>query len=326
MSHSQQTKCLGLVGLFTVALIVAYYISSDSLYVPSTSRSKVVKESQTSPTTIKNSSRVSNFPVPKDEIYDKLATLGGNRSMDHQRKFLARRMLVPTMFDISRRYQPLVRKYAAIKLTKQFAFLHIWKCGGTTVQYLLGENQLPLSDEEIQRRKWMALLRDPIDRFLSAWAECGVRLYEGQINFNGNEKYSTLKWLNEEYDYRVRAFLREVKDYLPPERSCHTHAFPQANFMMNSTGHIDDHIRLVGDLSEMRIGLQAAGLRLGELDMVVRDANDDLVKKYYFQSKRELLSKETLLELCDFYALDYYLFDFDPPAVCLEPNSRLAML
>lgn len=244
--------------------------------------------------------------------------------MNHHRKFLARRHDVSTTFDEVVRYQPIVKKYAAIKVSRKFAFLHVWKCGGTTVEVLLDETQLPLSDEQIQRRKWLALVRDPIDRFLSAWAECGVRLYEREINFKGSERYSSLNWLEEDYDFRVRAFLREVKDYLPPERSCHTHAFPQTNFMLNTTGEIDDHIRFVGDLSEMRIALQVAGLRLGEGELVVRDASDDLVKAYYFQANRELLSDDTLLELCEFYAMDYFLFDFDPPAVCLRPHGPLA--
>lgn len=266
----------------------------------------------------------SKFPeVVGDVIFDKMSALEATRSMDHYRKFISRKAQIPEIFDAASRYQPVVKKFAAIKVSANYSFLHIWKCGGTTVEELTLEQQQPLRNEEIQQRKWLALLRDPIERFLSAWAECGVRLYEGEINFKGEERYSALTWLEGDYDFRVRAFLREVKDYLPPLRSCHTHAFPQANFMLNSTGHIDDHVRLVGDLSEMREIMQIAGLRMGRGDLVGRDATEDLVKKYYFESKPQLLSDGTLLELCEFYAIDYFLFDFNPPAICVQPGGPL---
>ncbi len=322
-SMSQRAKSLGLVGSSIFSLVVFFLLDFGFFSIQSTSVSAPVNASLRQ----EENSRLShleNFPVPVDDIYyDQLSAFGGNRSMYHHRKFLARRVQVAIVFDESDRYQPIVKKYAAVKLSNDFAFLHIWKCGGTTVEYLTDETQLPLGHQEIQKRKWLALLRDPIDRFLSAWAECGVRLYEREINFKGHERYSSLNWLEEDYDFRVRAFLREIRDYLPPERSCHTHAFPQTNFMLNSTGHIDDHIRFVGDLTEMRIALQIAGLRLGQSDLVRRDAGDDLVKSYYFQARRELLSRDTILELCEFYAIDYFLFDFDPPAICMEPDGPL---
>jgi hypothetical protein len=271
-----------------------------------------------------NGARVVDFsPVAGDEIYEKMSVMGASRSMDHYRKFIARKEQVPERFHKASRYQPVVKKYAAIKVSKHFALLHIWKCGGTTVEYLTSGEQMHLDKLGIQKRQWLALLRDPIERFLSAWAECGVRLYEGEINFKGGEKHSSLKWLEGEYDFRVRAFLREVKGYLPPSRSCHTHAFPQANYMLNSTGHIDEHVRFVGDLSEMRMNLQIAGLRLGQADAVGRDADENLVKKYYFPSQQQLLSDETLLELCEFYSMDYFLFDFTPPEICVQPGGPL---
>lgn len=266
-----------------------------------------------------------SFPVPGNTtIYEMMQSVGALRSMDHLRKFEHRRDLVPALFDKKLRYKPALRTYAAIKLSDSYAYLHIWKNGGTTVEELTGEHQLPLHNNDIMSRQWVTLVRDPIDRFLSAWAECGVRLYEQMINFDGEEIYSSLQWIEEEYDFRIRAFVQEVENYLPPTKSCHTHAFPQANFMMNRANNINPNVVIVGDLSEMRQNLEIAGLRLGSNTLKVRDANEDLVKSFYFQSHREKLSNTTLLELCEFLAMDYFLFDFDPPAICIEESGPLS--
>jgi len=45
--------------------------------------------------------------------------------------------------------------------------------------------------------------------------------------------------------------------------------------------------------------------------------------RYFFPSRRDLLSEETILELCEFYAIDYFLFDFEPPAICLREGGSL---
>lgn len=262
----------------------------------------------------------------KGFYYREMNNLGLTRSMKHQEKFMARRSEIRSLFPMDTLYQPITSRYAAVVVSDSFAFLHIWKCGGTTVVDLTPEehDQLELNDKQIQERKWFALVRDPIDRYISAWAECGMRLYNGEDTYDGYEKQSALNFLDDDYDFRLRAWLDEVKQFTPPAQFCHTHAFPQANFMLNSEGKIDDHLAFVGDLSELMGNLQLAGTELKpDAVGVGRDSSQDTVKMSYFAKQRELLSEETLLALCSFYAIDYFLFDFDPPEVCVYDGGPL---
>lgn len=335
--HRAKRSCIAIYILLSGTIILHYSFQSSSkssiIIVEKATAKKVRGKKHELPQLVQHQeyeerdylSKSVKFPVPSnDSFYNLINTFGATRSMDHYRKFVARKDTIQDFFDIKKRYQPIVKRYGAIILSRQYAFLHIWKCGGTTVEELTTKRQMHLDDPSIQQRKWLGLVRDPIDRFLSAWAECGVRLYKGAINFDGFERISALNWLEGEYDFRVRAFLREVQDYLPPTRSCHTHAFPQVNFMLNGSGYVDEHVKIIGDLSEIRLALEMGGLRLGPENYVARDASDDLVKSYYFQARRDLLSDETLLELCEFYALDYFLFDFDPPEICMDGVGTLA--
>lgn len=267
------------------------------------------------------------FPPPENDPYfDQLIEKGSMRSVDHHRKFLARKSRISSQFGSKVRFQSQPGEYAAIVVSQQFAFLHIWKCGGTTMAGLTDGHQSSLIEPWIQRREWVAFVRDPIDRFLSGWAECGFRQYEGTLSFGGFEEHSTLNWLDDTYDFRVRAFLHEVQDFTFPDvwMSCHTHAHPQANFMINENGHIDHHVTLVGDLGEMRSVLEIAGFHNYTDTVKGRDSSANSVKAEYFPSRRDLLQNETLLELCEFLALDYFLFDFEPPEICIQPGGPLA--
>ena len=266
------------------------------------------------------------FPPPEgNAYYDQMKARSVEASMRHQRKFLARKDRIQSEIDWLLRFRSNLGEFAAIIISEAFAFLHVWKCGGTTVAALAGDKQWSLNETEIQKREWVAFVRDPIDRFLSAWAECGFRQMETSPEYKGIGSHTVLNWLDAEYDFRVRAFLNEVRDFTFPEPvlSCHTHAHPQANSMINRSGKIDDHVKIIGDLSELRPVLEIAGFTEFSDKVKSRDASSNKIKAENFPAKRELLKDETLLEMCRFYAIDYYLFDFDPPAVCIQPGGPL---
>jgi hypothetical protein len=271
------------------------------------------------------------FPEPKDNLlYFSMLERSAIKSARHQRKFLARKDLVSATFDRKVRFRSDLDVYAAIVISPVFAFLHIWKCGGSSVVKMSPNNfQVSLSDPGVQERKWVGTVRDPIDRFLSAWAECGFRLMGEKLEGDEEKKMdppTVVTWIHGEYDFRVRAFLNEVKQFTFPEPrlSCHTHAHPQANSMMNSHGRIDSHIKMVGDLSELTTVLEIAEFTEYDGDATDRIAANNSIKSGLFPARRQDLKDETLLELCEYYALDYYLFDFDPPEICVQPGGPLA--
>lgn len=268
-----------------------------------------------------------SFAPPKGNPYfDQMAAMNTTRSMDHHKKFMARKDDVAINFESKVRFQSKLDDFAAIVVSETFAFLHIWKCGGTTIAAMMDDRQVRLSDSAVQSREWIAFVRDPIDRFLSAWAECGFRQFEGTIEFEGLEHHSVLRWIDGEYDFRLRAFLNEVKDFTFPKpwMSCHTHAHPQANAMTDESGKIDSHMSIVGDLSELKQVIQIADFFNYNEQVKGRDASSNQIKAQHFPSRRDLIKDQTLLELCDFYAMDYFLFDFEPPTVCVQAGGPLA--
>eukprot|EP00934_Nitzschia_sp_Nitz4_P002154 Nitzschia sp. Nitz4//scaffold69_size99277//64200//65174//NITZ4_004638-RA/size99277-processed-gene-0.23-mRNA-1//1//CDS//3329556730//2154//frame0 len=304
------------------ALAVVVLLSTESSFFESTSLSQstfgvrgvgIQKEGATSGSFMEDVLELNKY-------YTMLKAENLTSSMRHQRKFLERHLNVPELFSRSKRYQPVVFNFAAIAISSKFAFLHIWKCGGTTVADMTPEHQRELLDPMIQKREWLAVVRDPIDRFLSAWAECGMRYYNNESSL---EESKVLDILDYEYDIRARSWLDEVKQFLPPAAQCHTHAFPQANYMLNAAGRVDEHVTLVGDLADLQDTLRLSGMVMDDDIRVGRDSSQNEVKQTHFSSQRELLSTETLIELCDFYAMDYYLFDFEPPQACLFQGGPL---
>lgn len=268
------------------------------------------------------------FPEPSDNTYySQMVQRSADKSARHQQKFLARKHQVVDDFNRTVRYQSDLGAYAAVILSESFAFLHVWKCGGSTVVALLGD-QVSLNDTDVQDRQWVGFVRDPIDRFLSAWAECGFRQLDEAENgeYQKLEHHTVLNWISGEYDFRVRAFLYEVKDFTFPEPklTCYTHAHPQANSMMNRQGEIDDHVAIIGDLKELPSVLEIAGFDGFQEGTNDRSAAFNKIKMDLFPARRDLLQDTTVLELCEFYALDYYLFDFDPPEICVRPGGPLA--
>eukprot|EP00588_Corethron_pennatum_P035706 CAMPEP_0194349018 /NCGR_PEP_ID=MMETSP0171-20130528/106858_1 /TAXON_ID=218684 /ORGANISM="Corethron pennatum, Strain L29A3" /LENGTH=186 /DNA_ID=CAMNT_0039116423 /DNA_START=279 /DNA_END=836 /DNA_ORIENTATION=+ len=64
-------------------------------------------------------------------------------------------------------------EYFAYILNDKYAFLHIFKNGGSSVEAQLGRDHVRPS--QVKNRGLLATLRDPIDHFLSGWSECGTR-------------------------------------------------------------------------------------------------------------------------------------------------------
>jgi hypothetical protein len=164
--------------------------------------------------------------------------------------------------------------------------------------------QLHLENPEIAKRKWLTFVRDPIDHFLSGWAECGDRSRNAS---------------NAAYDERIQQWLEETKlETHNILQDCPIHSFPQANFMLdaNDNGSAYKQLELVGDLLEMTDVVEIIGFPYDHSLGAGRNSSENWFKQQHYPARKDLISNETMRAICDFVAIDYYLFDFEPPAAC----------
>lgn len=220
----------------------------------------------------------------------------------------------------------------AFILNDQYAYLHVYKSGGSTVDYQSGDFGHKTRDE-IGSRKLVTTVRDPLDHFLSGWAECGVRLNL----HNASAVYGGIQ-SNFSYDERVLHYLdgikrcREVGRTAPKTAdeakfcgcSCHVH--PQISFFLFDDGHggiqLDPKLDIVGDLMELEKISGLAGFKFTHYPKILRHTNGDKTKVTYFPKRKDLLSDSTLQRICDYIVGDYLVFDYEPPAVCKEQIQK----
>jgi len=203
-------------------------------------------------------------------------------------------------------------QWFAYVLNKKYAFRHIFKNGGTTVEKQTGRRQTPRSKLSNQTRL-LATVRDPIDHFLSGWAEFGKRL--PRMDSNGS------------HDDRVRNYLNLVKKCIatykwqhskPYECKISVHSHPQATFLLDleHPSKMLPNIEFIGHLQELPGLLELAGFHYDSTIEIGRSASADHVKVTKYPRRKDLLSDGLVRDLCKFLALDYYLFAFEIPQVC----------
>ncbi|CAB9513747.1 expressed unknown protein [Seminavis robusta] len=273
---------------------------------------------------------IRTLPEPQsdnDLYYDEMVSSGMKRSSAHQQKFQTRKDLIKDL-PKSLLFHTNFDEFGGMPISDEFAFLHIYKCGGTTVENMLLDGQDDSNVHEIldslvmANRKWIAVVRDPIDHFLSGWAECGLRYFSRDDEHD--PLYGSLAGIHRDYDARIQDWLQSVKAHLGSSR-CWMHSHPQVNFMIHNRTHsIDTHIHAVGDLSELKEMVVHIGKFQGWRDgNTGRDASLSDVKVKNFPSRKDLLSKDTILKLCEFLQLDYFLLDFQPPEICEQEDALL---
>jgi hypothetical protein len=103
-------------------------------------------------------------------------------------------------------------------------------------------------------------------------------------------------------------------------KRCIPHSFPQANYLWKSDTNFqwDEKLDLLGDLKEISGLLELIGFRYNASIASGNVARDNEIKTRHFPRKKSLLSNTTIQDICSYVALDYYLFDFDPPIPCRE--------
>jgi len=225
----------------------------------------------------------------------------------------------------------------AVILNEKYAFRHIYKTGGTAVMAQAGQKEV--REAEYGNRFLVATVRDPIDHFLSGWAECGKR----SMDRMENKTQAALDINAKSYDDRVFSWLERAKkhQYNTPKKwyTCINHSLPQANYLLVKTEHpgliqqkrrgkqkhgqshrssnyFHPKVDIVGDMYELPGLLGYVGFTYNETIEPPNNATSSTFKSLLWPKDKSLLSNRTVDALCEFLALDYYLFDFPLPTRC----------
>lgn len=212
--------------------------------------------------------------------------------------------LLPPRFD----------RYFGFNLNNDFAYVHIFKNGGSSVEAQTKTSHV--TPAESGNRTLIATVRDPISHFLSGWSECGKRLPDIMLQGIANQTYDerVSDWLSTVQELQRGEYRIEGKN-----GNCPVHSYPQSNFLLQKNSNqyeIYSQLQILGDTREIPGMFSIAGMEYNTSLSSMNVASVDKIKSTHFPKMVDELSNETVSKLCQFLALDYYLFDFDPPVVC----------
>jgi hypothetical protein len=234
-------------------------------------------------------------------------------SIKQQLKFEEQKELLSKNLPKSMRYVAPTGPWGANVLNDKFAFIHIFKNGGTTIAAQTGREHERIEGPEIQKRRWLIFVRDPIDHFLSGWAECGER--EQRAGTSRDKAPHT-------YDQRIKSWLQQAQSARlvqlkkGEEYHCAEHSLPQTNFFLDNEGLIPEQLKIVGDLKEMPGVLKLADYDYNATIARGKISEESKFKQNMFPRRKDLISEGTMREICRLVAIDYFLFDFELPSAC----------
>jgi hypothetical protein len=228
-----------------------------------------------------------------------------------QASFEKKRRLLKTIMPRARRYQAYLSDWGANIVNEDYAYIHIFKNGGTTIAAQTRRNHTKIQSVQVHQRNWFTLVRDPIEHFLSGWAECGYR---------SRQRLMRSKELYKEYDARVQKWLIRVQMVArrTNKMTCEVHSMPQVNMFLNNRGAVPENLEIVGDLKELPAILGLVGFDYKPKVETGRNATENEFKQMHFPRRVDLLSSTTIRRLCDFLAIDYFLLDYPLPAPCAD--------
>ena len=277
-----------------------------------------------------NSTKTKKVSAYHDKWTKRMKELGMTQSLvQHQHYFERKDRIMESKAHFSLLYN-FTTPFAAYRLTDKFCFRHIFKNGGTTVESQTRSKHIT-HEEAMKCDFWVVTVRDPIDHFFSGWRECGNR-FPDQLSFSPGNLVQTKV---DAYDARVRFWLKHTKRFATEGKevcrekgyplsvqacACAAHSFAQANFLLDTeSGDTNktavDNVEVVGDLHELPHLLRLVGFNFD--DNLPSERNSTLYEHYDDFAKRlDLVSNETMLSICEFLKLDYFLFNFKMPEAC----------
>ena len=81
-------------------------------------------------------------------------------------------------------------------------------------------------------------------------------------------------------------------------------------------------MEFVGDLKELPAVLGLVGLTYNHSLETGRNASANLYTITHFPRRVDLLTNQTILKLCKFLAMDYYLLDYPLPEPCQRKKKK----
>jgi hypothetical protein len=199
--------------------------------------------------------------------------------------------------------QSTTRKYHSEAITKcndDWAYIHVLKAGGTTVQRQCRDKNSSIHSEAYKTHKMFTFVRDPVSHFIAGFKECAARHEPRRMKFQATNE-SLREWL---FDYR--------------KFWCFQHSVPQIEFLLYHHGgkseplRFLDQLQFVGDKEDMKRFFQQKKLPW----------KDSRIERHKSRIKNALnitadnIDNSTLLQICNFTKIDYCFFDYEPPAVC----------
>lgn len=280
--------------------------------------------------------------VDKTLVFGNMLKENGLTSRHHEKFF--------KLFDFwknftrdERRYAHGVREeiYSAYIINDYYAFLHIFKCGGTSIHAQIFDLNIAQGlridvkpyahyavDEEIMNRTLITFVRDPVDHFLTGWQECELEAF-----LKNNQ--TTGETLQETYDGIIegRTLNEIIRDSIKSRRlarvihgrkwkkwiGCNVHSMSQVSFLVDAKNHeIRPNLKLIGDIHDIKPIFKLIGFEWDDSKRPANRAIDNEIKQKYFSVNKTMLTDETMYDICDYIYMDYCFLDFKPPKACEE--------
>jgi hypothetical protein len=175
------------------------------------------------------------------------------------------------------------------------------------------------SVRKIKNHNRVTFVRDPIDYFLSGWAECGFRWHKSRI-----PELKEMAKENSDDALSPRIFEYGLQRRKEPRSNCLRHAFlSSGKLCIEQWRGSKQSKKKIGDLREISGVLLLVGFPYNHSKTRGKDASQSKLKTTYYPSRKNLISNVTMLEICQFVAIDYFLFDFEPPEACRGQGALL---
>mmetsp|Transcript_33991 Transcript_33991/g.81693 ORF Transcript_33991/g.81693 Transcript_33991/m.81693 type:complete len:451 (+) Transcript_33991:174-1526(+) len=222
--------------------------------------------------------------------------------------------------------------------SEEWAYMHVLKAGGTTVQRQCNTSSFAVGFENpvFLTHKLFTFVRDPIDHFIAGFKESASR--PGGSSYQPtNEsisRYLERRLSNSNFQHSIPQIEFLIYHPPPPRRNNNNRNLPIMSRRRRPTTTTrpppdddDDDDMLLPDTSPERYlkRIKFVG-EMKDMEKFMKHQqlpwNETLVEKRHYETKRRFdglrnkLSMDVVEKICEYKMIDYCFFDFNPPDVC----------